>query len=70
MNWIPLCKELPMPNEAVFWYDAMFDNMMYFALEDPAIHDPDFSHFARKQRPGEYEATYGSKEISFLRFIM
>lgn len=66
MSWIPLRQELPKPNETVFWYDAMFDNIMLFSLPDPTKHDGDFTHFTRdipSTRPGEYDLSYGHKKV-------
>lgn len=67
-KWISLKTELPSPGETVFWYDAMFDNIMYFALDEPATHDGDFSHFARQTpmgRPDEIDLSFGHKEVGF-----
>ncbi len=68
MPWISLKNELPVPNETVFWYDAMFDNIMLFALSKPETHDGDFSHFTREiptTRPYEYHHIFGYKEVGW-----
>lgn len=68
MSWISLKCELPKRDETVFWYDAMFDNIMLFALINPQLHDSDFSHFTRdipSARPAEYNQYFGHKEVGW-----
>lgn len=67
MEWISLKNYLPMPNESVLWYDAMFDQVSYFGLKYPLTHDGDYTHFMRVEghaiglntieRPKEYQET-------------
>jgi uncharacterized phage-like protein YoqJ len=68
-EWILLKNYLPLPNEMVYWYDAMFDNIMYFKLTHPLSYDSDFSHFSRQKpttRPDEYNKCWGHKEVGWL----
>lgn len=65
MEWISLREEIPKPNELVLWYDAMFENIMYFALEDPSSHDGDFTHFMRIEHPEMYKGTAKKKALDF-----
>lgn len=65
MEWISLSNYLPLPNEPVLWYDAMFDQLMYFALERPQEHDGDFTHFARIERPAEYQEAHKYEPLKF-----
>lgn len=67
-EWISLDNYLPLPNELVYWYDAMFDNIMYFSLQYPQTHDGDFSHFSRDKpatRPEEYNLSFGHKQVGW-----
>lgn len=68
-EWILLTSCLPLPNEMVYWYDAMFDNIMYFSLQRPINHDGDFTHFSREKptdRPEEDNKFWGHKEVGWL----
>lgn len=54
--WIDLKHELPPANVKVQWYDATFDNVTIFSLENPAHHDSDFTHWMHiPKRPKKYD---------------
>lgn len=66
--WLSLCTELPLPGELVWWYDAGFHRLMHFAMDNPAGHDGDFTHFSyyycseaplkyRRKEPPEFNST-------------
>ena len=65
MEWISLQNYLPLPNELVLWYDAMFDQIMYFSMKYPLEHDGDFTHFMRINRPQKYQDQHMYKPLKF-----
>lgn len=48
LGWISLEEQIPPKGTIVDWYDAMFDEIHTFAMDEPSNHDGDYVYWRIK----------------------